>query len=426
MTRIIARFEHGFPLRGFVAALGLAAGVSVWGCGSSLPDASPGDLGGGNGSNTGGQGNASGGGSGTGSVSGAGGTSSGAGGTYGGPGAGGPAYGERSSANILFSGHSLMDNPIPDWTVAIAAARGDSVGWEQQIVIGSPIATRTKGDGAAPGSPPWNGYEKGKNKEGQSRTTSLLGELASPTRLGDGESYDTLIITERHDPLDTIEWENTVGFLRHYHDRITDHSDEGRTLFYQVWPDIDKANPGAWIDYVRLELAVWECIAEKANLSLEAESRTKSVAVIPGAVVLARFLEEAFAGNIPGVSGSEQEILDDVFSDNVHLAALGQYVIASALYSAAYGKSPAGAHAGSGLGADTMEAIEALAWDEVSGYFETGYPEGRPLSECRTLVQNEVCPAYYPFRGRTSTCDFWGGSDSPFQFPDDDFLYPAP
>lgn len=319
-----------------------------------------------------------------------------------------------------------MDNPIPDWTVAITQARGDAIGWEQQIVIGSPIATRTKGEGPVPGTPPWNGYSRGKNRDGVADALNVLNELVSPARLPSGQFYDTLLITERHDPLDTVEWENTIGFLRHYHDRVTEYSDSARTLFYQVWPDIDKANPQAWIDYVRLELVVWECMAEKANLSLEAESRTKSIAVIPGAVALARLVEEALGGSIPGISGTEIERLNDIFSDNVHLAPVGQYLIASVFYAVAYGKSPEGAHAAPSLGSETMNAIETLAWNEVSEYFSSGHPEGRPLSECRTIIQNEVCPVYYSIRDRSSGCDYWGGTESPFRFPDDDFLYPAP
>ena len=50
----------------------------------------------------------------------------------------------------------------------------------------------------------WPGYRTGKNKTGQDM--DVIAELLAPQTLGPGEQYDTLVITERHDILDTIRW----------------------------------------------------------------------------------------------------------------------------------------------------------------------------------------------------------------------------
>lgn len=321
-----------------------------------------------------------------------------------------PPITTRSKANIFFSGHSLIDNPMPDFVAAIAEAQGDTNDWEQQNVLGSPIRVRTRG-GNANGSG-WDGYSDGKNRDGDGM--NVLGELASPSRLAAGERYDTLVITERHDPLDTMQWENTLGYLRDYHDRLTDASPAARTRFYQCWPDIDKDDPTRWTAYVRAELAVWECAASKLNRGLG----QSEITVIPAAVVLARVVEEALAGRVPGVSGSTSTRMNAIFTDNVHLTEVGAYAMGAAIYASVYGKSPVGADASNGLSAATTAALEAIAWDVVASYPASERSE-RDLAACRTTVARDVCPEYYAIRGRDGTCDYWTSSDSPLRWPDD-------
>lgn len=338
----------------------------------------------------------------------------------GGPDTSGP-YPPRAHANVLFSGHSLLD-PIPAPLVALIAARGDTIGWERHSIPGSPIRVRTYGMNDTP----WSGYRSGDNKNGSGR--NILAELATPTQLGSGQHYDTLTITERHDPLLTLQWENTVGYLRHYHDRVAEHEANARTLFYQVWPDIDKANPQPWITYQATELPLWECIAGKVNLSLESAGKPQNVIVIPGSLALARLVTAALADQIPGITGSTRQKLDLLFSDNVHLTATSAYFIAALHYGATYGKTPVGANAGSGVGADTALALEQLAWTALGEYASSGHPRGRTdMAACRTEVASNVCPAFFSIRNLgASDCSYWTSADSPLRFPDPSLPLPAP
>jgi len=257
----------------------------------------------------------------------------------------------------------------------------------------------------------------------------MLAELKNPTKLAAGEQYDSLLITERHNPLDTTQWENGVGYLRHYHDRLASALPSARTFFYQCWPDIDKADPSPWIAYQKTELFAWECIAAKVNLSLAAEQKAKAVHVIPGSVALAKLVEKALAGGVPGLSGSQGAVLDQIFADDVHLATAGQYLIAAALYGSLYGKSPVGAHAGEGLSADTADAIERIAWEVVSAYATDTSAATRTMEECRSRIASEVCPAYYAIRDLSvpgQGCGYWTSAQSPFTFPDPALPLPAP
>jgi len=117
---------------------------------------------------------------------------------------------------VFFSGHSLIDNPMPDWVESIAQSRGESLGWQEQIVLGSPIRVRTRGND--PESSSFSGYQLGKSKSGGK--IDVLRELASPTELRPGEKYDRLVITERTDLLGAMRWEDTAGYLEDFHGRL--------------------------------------------------------------------------------------------------------------------------------------------------------------------------------------------------------------
>src|SRR5687767_9818206 len=45
----------------------------------------------------------------------------------------------RESAQIFFTGHSLIDNPLPDWVELIAKSKGNKIAWEQQNIPGAPL-----------------------------------------------------------------------------------------------------------------------------------------------------------------------------------------------------------------------------------------------------------------------------------------------
>ncbi len=313
---------------------------------------------------------------------------------------------------MFFSGHSLLDNPLPDWVELIAQSRGASLGWEQQIVLGSPIRVRTKGDD--PEASGWPGYRLGKSKSGGG--IDVLGELGNPTALAQGEKYERLLITERNDFIGAIKWEDTAGYLRDFHARLVSRdSKNASTLLYQCWPDIDKAEPGAWIRYVRDEWFAWQCVAAKVNHSLKASGQRPGVSVVPGGVALAELVERALAGGVPGLVGSPRQRLDRIFSDDVHLTPVGIYLISALHYGALFGESPLGAAGPREVPEELVPLLQRLAWETLTKQA----PEiARPpsLAECRKRIATELCPAYYRRRGKpdeAAACGFWASAESP-------------
>jgi hypothetical protein len=403
------RLSYGAPV---LAMLGALFGVEVAGCssddasGSASSSAASGSA-----ASTGGSGGAGG--------EGAGGTPGGGG--AGGAGGGNSAWAPRSKARMFLSGHSLTDNPLADYALEIAASLGKNFNYNEQIGIGSPIRVRTKGND--PSAPGWPGYSSGKNRDGSDM--NVIEELKSPKTLGPGELYDTLVITERHDILGTIWWEDTFGYLRHYHDRLIDGNPAGHTLFYHSWLDINKSAPETWITHEKNALFAWECVASKVNLTLEAEGRADRVSTLPAGAALVDLVERILKDEVKGISGSTNQKLDAIFSDNVHMTHLGAYFLSLVTYAAVFRDSPVGAAVPNGVSAEPAADLQAIAWSFVSAYYNQEAPGERTMDACRTFISENVCPTFWTILGepqQIQPCQMSykdaGQSQNPFRWPD--------
>lgn len=333
----------------------------------------------------------------------------------------------RDYARLFFTGHSLLDNPIPDFVELIARSKEDDVGWNQQNILGSPIRVRTQGSGN------WEGYGVGKNRAGEG--LDVVNELLTGATLGPDEGYDTLVIVERNDLLDTIVWEDTTGLLLHYHDRLIDGNSAGRTLFHQVWPSIDKDNPQSWLDHVRLELTATECVVSKNNLYLESAGRSDRMGVSPGGLALAALVDAALAGEVPGMTGTPRQRLDAIFSDDVHLTRVATYMVASVIYGAVYGKTPVGAaYPEEDMSQETAEVLQQIAWDVLAGYHQEQSPWTMTMEACREHFAQHYCPSARALfsnpEGIPNCAPEWGNPDwerNVFRWPDPTFEpHPAP
>jgi hypothetical protein len=339
------------------------------------------------------------------------------GGSGGMPGASGGAWDERDRVRLLLSGHSLTDSPVGVYIARMSEARGHDYDWEQQIVIGSPIRARTRGMHSDAST--YDGYSLGLNKEGAGK--NILTELRSPTAIPSSDRYDTLVIAERADLPVAIVGEDTIPYLRHYHDRLREQDSGARTFLFQTWPDIDKANPQRWLDYVEKELTIWECAAAKVNLTLERDGFPQAVSVVPTGMALRRFVQAALDGEVPGITGSASERLDAVFSDNIHLQWAGAYVMASAVYAAAYGRSPVGIPAPGDPGRvdpGIAAAGAQIAWDVVSEYLgRSEKPWTRTIEQCRSAMA-AICPDFLAIHNTRWDCATFSDPNGAFKWPD--------
>jgi hypothetical protein len=337
----------------------------------------------------------------------------------------------RASARIFFSGHSLIDNPLPDYVASISQSLNTPLSWNQQNIPGSPIRFRTRGSDMNATTFP--GYSTGKNRTGSGM--NVVNELRQPQTIG-GQRYDTLVLTERHDIVQTLMWENTVAYTRHFHDRLIEGNPQATTYLYHSWLGVpNKSAPANWVSYERAAAPAWQCVATRVNQSLQQAGRVDRVVYMPAGLALASLVEQATQGSgVPGVTGgSVRETVDRIFSDDVHLTPLGIYYMALVNYASVYRRSPAGAWAPSTVSAAQAQSLQAVAWQAVAGHFNNfSAPD---LSQCRAAMRDSVCPAYQNLINRpdgTAGCAAFftaSSAQNPFHYnaaTDSSYWLPAP
>lgn len=301
--------------------------------------------------------------------------------------------GARQRARIFISGHSLTDDPYGEQLIRISNSLGDSTSakFNQQIGIGSPIRLRTgmpkSLDGYATGKPRPNG-----------KNINVLEEFATGKTI-DGDRYDSLVITENHNLLEMIQWENTVRQIRHFHDKLVSFNPLARTFLYASWWQIDKSQPQKWMDTERAVAKAWHCVGARINASLALEGRTDRVLPLPTSLALADLLERILVTPVPELQiSSAREAVNLVFRDNVHLTQMGVYYTALVSYVALFERSPVGAWYPPEVDGRRARALQQAAWEFTSDFYKS-YKDPM-LASCVSVDMPTVCEAYLQFRGR--------------------------
>jgi hypothetical protein len=287
----------------------------------------------------------------------------------------------RSSARVFISGHSLVDQPMPDFLSGVAESRGTPMPWNRHYIVGSSIGRRVRG--ADVSSNGFAGYGEGYNRA--SENMDVIEELKSGGTVGG--PYDALIITEQHVMLEAIVLNDTVRLLRHYHDRFIDGNPKGSTYFYESWLSMDsKDDPSRWIAYERAASPIWQCVATRINASLELEGRTDRIVSIPAGAALAALIDRAVSpqGLESITLKSTRETVDSIVKDTVHLQDLGNYYIALVTYASVFRRNPEGAWYPPSFSETQARALQAFAWRFVSGYYSTYQPMS--LQQCRDVL----------------------------------------
>lgn len=306
---------------------------------------------------------------------------------------------------IFWSGHSLTDPPIPGFVAEISASLGQPVRWNRHSMAGASLEARTRG--RPPNLDGWDGYQQGFNRD--SDDMDVISELQVPRTIGDSR-YAVMVITEVHDFLWSLLRGDTVRLLRHYHERFIEGNPAGQTFFYQSWLGIhDMQNPQPWIAYERAASPVWQCIANRINVSLEAEGRDDRLAFLPASAALVELVERATTGNgIAGISDPETSTtMKGLFRDDVHLTPLGAYYIALVSYAFIEKAPPIGAWAPPDISGMQAAALQKLAWEFASEYRAGNTPLS--LEACRELLRESFAADYwqYIFDGYRDSNEPW-------------------
>jgi hypothetical protein len=305
----------------------------------------------------------------------------------------GPQHMSAGTTRFFFSGHSLTDRPLPDHLARLGDSLGTPILWNRQYVVGSSIRRRVQGDD--PQATDFRGYRQGYNRDTEG--LDVVSEFKSP-QTTDGRPYDTLIITEQHGMLGTLIWNDTVRYLRHYHDRFIDGNPEGRTFFYESWISLDdKSDPRRWIAYERAASPIWHCMAERVNLSLAAQGRRDRITPLPMGLALAELIEYSLGDDGPAAlkAGSVVETVSQFIGDEVHLGPLGMYYAALVIYAAHFNRPAVGGWAPENIRPDQARALQEHAWTFVSRYYRDLRP--RTMEECRERIRSDVAWRYWSY-----------------------------
>jgi hypothetical protein len=236
------------------------------------------------------------------------------------------AVNAQAPQRLFYSGHSLLDEPLPRDVATIAASLGAPLRWDRHTPPGSSIRER-------------------------------LADTAAPEP---GAAHDTLIVTEQHALVGSLVWNDSVRQLRRLHDRFIAASPRGRTWFYAPWLNLDdKTDPRRWIAHERAASPLWQCMATRINASLATEGRADRIAFLPAGALLAALVERVAQGAVAGVK------LPDLWRDDVHLSPLGSYFISLVVFATLFERSPAGAALPEGIGASAARTLQGVAWELV-------------------------------------------------------------
>lgn len=272
------------------------------------------------------------------------------------------AVSESPVANtVFFSGHSLMDQPMPGFVAAIAAEQGVDMRWNRHYIVGSSIERRVRGANVAGSS--WDGLREGFNRD--SENLDILREIATGASVG-GRPYNALVVTEQHVLLDAVLNNGTAKYLKFMHDQVIAANPNSTTYFYEPWLSLnDLDDPRLWMDYERAASRAWGCVVVRVNHSLAAQGRRDRIVSLPIGLAVVKLVEAAISPEgLAGLpQGSTRRTLQALFYDTVHLRPLGAYYTAMVVYSELFRRSPVGAWHPPEVTAEQARSLQELAWE---------------------------------------------------------------
>jgi hypothetical protein len=192
------------------------------------------------------------------------------------------------------------------------------------------------------------------------------------------------VLTERVPVRSAIVWEEAVAFAQQWFDHAWTKGNGGKgaeTIYYASWIDI-RSGPGNTDEYdlpderqipfrerLDLEMGDWQDIADHVNKNRPKDS--PAMRVIPGPKIMAAVYDAIAAGTAPGLTA-----MKELFEDNIHVNAMGGYLIALAHFAVIYGRDPRSIPTLRGEAgwpsAEQQEWMKALVWDVLRAYPDSG------------------------------------------------------
>jgi hypothetical protein len=248
--------------------------------------------------------------------------------------------------DILFIGHSLVGPVMPGMLETAITAMGGSGQVEAQIINGAPIIYN---------------WQHSADAEGVDARSAL------PT----GE-YEVVIITEAIPLLNHLTWSETPVYVRNFYDLAVSNKPDVRVYIYETWHSLHSGTGTAvqwddedhipWRTRISSDLARWTGIVDEVNAGLGPHQ--PPVRLVPAGQAMGLLHDLIEAGQVPGLSD-----ISDVFADDIHPNAIGNYFITLVQLATIYGIDPDAVPPALGIDPAPFpalaEALQDIAWEAV-------------------------------------------------------------
>jgi hypothetical protein len=291
-----------------------------------------------------------------------------AGGSGGGTGApapaapGGPIAPARGGMKLFWVGHSLMNTDVPWMVKGIADAAQLPSSYRQQLNIGAALRANWEQPTTFNHIPVWN------DQLGRDEEWGANPRIELPTG-----QYDALVLTEAT-PVD--KQEGSALYAGHFVDLAVRGRKDIAVYLYETWDFVTPA--GGWPRW-RARIDEWRPVWEKiADDVMAARPGGPKMFIVPGGQAMAALYDAIKSkGRVGTLTDMKQ-----LFEDDIHLNATGNYFIALVSYATVYRRDPGGTGAVSagpyqkGLTVvtdpATRAALQALAWQVVRAHPRSG------------------------------------------------------
>lgn len=277
-------------------------------------------------------------------------------------------------ADILFIGHSLIGPTLPGMVERAAAAQGIRLQADMQIINGAPLR--------------WN-WESSHTAEG------VDGVAMMPVK-----GYDHVVITEAIPLANHVEWSDTHGFARRFHDLAMQSNPQAQVWIYETWHSLDSGTgrpvphdslgDQPWRDRLDADWPSWSGIATAAG---------PGARVIPAGQAMARMADEIARGTVPGLAD-----IGDLFSDDIHLNDRGLYFVAMVMHAAITGQDPQGLpprlvrmwQTRATVTEPMALRMQQIAWDVVQDRLASASAEASKAAPAEPVTEPQPPPAPTP------------------------------
>lgn len=273
-------------------------------------------------------------------------------------------FSHAQSPRTFYIGHSLSDQ-IPDMVQSLSDDHNEvDFSWVYQSIPGAPLH--------------WQWARKDAN-DYNNNPPQFYGFYDPVGGLPAGD-FDVLVLTEAV-PRYPALIDETYEFADSFYNYATTHNPNLRVYLYEDWHCILSGTPTScdydvdsnpWRQRLDDDLSMWESVVDTLN---QRYNPSTPVCLIPGGQGLAALYDSIQIGAVPGIT-----MIEDVFSDNIHLNDTGKYYIACIHFAMIHEVSPVGLTNvlthwyGDTLGPPDLllaAKLQEMAWEVVNTYPRT-------------------------------------------------------